>query len=784
MLFSPDSGLGFFGKRAMQDSSIEGPQFQQFSRGRMETGRHCAYNVTRNVLLSERVSRVDESLDEGELLEMLMNGPGLDRHSGVWVGRATGWIDLPRLLALDFAYLDERQTIVESGGVGPGTGFPPVSEEVTGALILANRRLAETGVVAGDQVRICEQAELAALVKAASRSSMQAVESLAQPALSHASMAQFTAFEVSRYSEFFFEPFAGSLVYMPFAEAPPPQSTEYFLPDQPKAATGNAAPAEPAEFVRTAPFDSPVMDAEGTNLEVDKSAKIVARSGKQTGKKPAAPQEEPHFHTPEPIRFFDPAATLDKKELQETAVTGELAARQAPQRSPELKAAIVRIDEQLRGEKEELENRGKKRWPRKGKRKLEKKTRLDIGEQESVEAAAWEELAETVAPPESMVAAEAEAVEKIFEEAETSAEAVELQPLPTPAAPVGPLEPTIGAEGKAIEEVLEETETSAEMTVELQPPPTPVAPVAPAEPMVAAPPTPAAPAGPPELMVSAEETVEEVFGEAETPAETTIELQSLPTLTELEPEVEFEAEPEVETEIELEGEPEIAAAMPFSALGSIEAATAPPESLSLAEEIPPPFETVPQAPPEPEFVAYASGTAISESDVYLPPAETVSRLPRDIAEPEEPPVEKPKRRVGKISLGERLHRWIGGEVSLTGDRRRGERAALPGLVAFYWSGGAPRPHEIVNISKTGFYVRTKDLWLPNTLVRMTLQRPDEAEGSGRESISVLARVVRIDEDGVGHEFVTSQDLRNVRTRDVLPVQGTNMKLLEKFLAPD
>ena len=107
---------------------------------------------------------------------------------------------------------------------------------------------------------------------------------------------------------------------------------------------------------------------------------------------------------------------------------------------------------------------------------------------------------------------------------------------------------------------------------------------------------------------------------------------------------------------------------------------------------------------------------------------------------------------------------------------------MPGLVAFYWSGGAPQPHEIVNISKSGFYLRTKDLWLPDTLVRMTLERPRGTRGEKKQSIGVLARVVRIDEDGVGHEFVTTEDLRRIRTRHILPKQGTSKKDLDAFLS--
>lgn len=136
----------------------------------------------------------------------------------------------------------------------------------------------------------------------------------------------------------------------------------------------------------------------------------------------------------------------------------------------------------------------------------------------------------------------------------------------------------------------------------------------------------------------------------------------------------------------------------------------------------------------------------------------------------------------KLPFASRVQRWLSGDsVSLSGNRRRGERVAMPGLVAFYFTGGAPKPHEIVNISSSGLYLRSKELWSPNTLVRMTLERDDPA-GAAKRSISVLARVVRVDEGGIGHEFVTTEVLARLNARDFLPTQGTNRKELDRFLA--
>lgn len=79
----------------------------------------------------------------------------------------------------------------------------------------------------------------------------------------------------------------------------------------------------------------------------------------------------------------------------------------------------------------------------------------------------------------------------------------------------------------------------------------------------------------------------------------------------------------------------------------------------------------------------------------------------------------------------------------------------PFLVAYYWDGSAPISHQIQNISATGFYLLTKERWLPGTIVTMMLQRTDTAHRiSGAEPhIAVLSKVVRMDEDGVGFTFI-------------------------------
>ncbi len=83
--------------------------------------------------------------------------------------------------------------------------------------------------------------------------------------------------------------------------------------------------------------------------------------------------------------------------------------------------------------------------------------------------------------------------------------------------------------------------------------------------------------------------------------------------------------------------------------------------------------------------------------------------------------------------------------------------SLPGLAAYYWTGGAPKAHNIKDISPSGLYVVTEERWYPGTLILMTLQTAGDMEGSVEHSIAVHSRAVRWGNDGVGLQFIPQDD---------------------------
>ncbi len=128
----------------------------------------------------------------------------------------------------------------------------------------------------------------------------------------------------------------------------------------------------------------------------------------------------------------------------------------------------------------------------------------------------------------------------------------------------------------------------------------------------------------------------------------------------------------------------------------------------------------------------------------------------------------------KLSLASRFLRW------LTAPPPAAERLRSPGIVAYFWTGGTPQPHRVANISVTGLYLLTKERWLTDTVLVMTLQLTTSEKKKSGTSISVLSKVVRSDEEGVGLQFVTSESV-SLAAGQYLPGKGADRQMLEQFL---
>jgi hypothetical protein len=127
-----------------------------------------------------------------------------------------------------------------------------------------------------------------------------------------------------------------------------------------------------------------------------------------------------------------------------------------------------------------------------------------------------------------------------------------------------------------------------------------------------------------------------------------------------------------------------------------------------------------------------------------------------------------------------LERWWSPDPRKAPEMRKAPRDAVPGLAAYYWTGGSPKAHSIRDISATGLYVVTEERWYPGTLILMTLQESDSGTQNVEHSISVHSRAVRWGNDGVGLQFIPQDASPALRGVNPL-VHGVEKKELEQFL---
>lgn len=142
--------------------------------------------------------------------------------------------------------------------------------------------------------------------------------------------------------------------------------------------------------------------------------------------------------------------------------------------------------------------------------------------------------------------------------------------------------------------------------------------------------------------------------------------------------------------------------------------------------------------------------------------------------------EKPWMSPGRqpvLSAFAKLGRWLLPEPR---DPRKVMRKPVQGLVAHFFTGGAPQAHEIRDVSATGLYVVTGERWYPGTIIRMTLSKPDTGQAPSDRSITVQTRAVRWGNDGVGLEFLVEQ-ANSPGPGNHAALGGVSGKQLERFL---
>lgn len=122
--------------------------------------------------------------------------------------------------------------------------------------------------------------------------------------------------------------------------------------------------------------------------------------------------------------------------------------------------------------------------------------------------------------------------------------------------------------------------------------------------------------------------------------------------------------------------------------------------------------------------------------------------------------------------------WLDGFRSK--DRRKARRTPEPQLAAHFWTGAAPVPHSVQDISVGGLYLLTAERWYPGTMLMLALQATGRAAEKPGKSLIVQAKVVRCGEKGVGMEFVLPEP-GGAHGNQVFDEHTADRRALEKYL---
>ena len=174
---------------------------------------------------------------------------------------------------------------------------------------------------------------------------------------------------------------------------------------------------------------------------------------------------------------------------------------------------------------------------------------------------------------------------------------------------------------------------------------------------------------------------------------------------------------------------------------------------------------------------FCSNTQVGDEFLICSPEELAAQLGPEAAgdgevdsnQPGPSPATSPPNSNGH--WGARLRRWF----RVVGERRRARRSPLPGVVAYYWDGGVPEPHDILNMSESGACITATRSWYPGTIVELALQQKIadvEERSDWRASVTVSAKVVRSGADGIGMQFIYSHPGEHLGVRKFLAAMKT------------
>ncbi len=780
----------------------------------METKAFCAYNLTRDSFLSVKVIVADLVCAPSGASDSLISELELDPESSLWLTPLTEASQLAGLPSSDLVYLDRNNRILQAVELAPGTDLPPFGGLVASALILPQGTLQSTNSRLGDQLTVCDDMRMVAYLKRLSYSTAEyfgpeSAETQTERSLDRHFLCEPIPVRVA-IIESLYEQFPSPLLFMPSVTdagldstgfridgpqnrllftahvitrvtvGPVPLTEELQDPVLPAAADEISAVGESIE----APLDelAPPLAITAASLaeaaqnfdvsipgeiislgqsmivSADESSppavavpdSLIETTQNETVSVPDAliPPAEP------PILVFDPAndqLELPLSVVGSISVSAELADQPTVAQSPHVEVSEAPTTLQQRVRKR---LHGLKRFV---KRPRKIQTVVEVSPATEIE------------PPEAQAAPiPASAIPAV----QTEQPAEDLPSVPSfalslPVDNLPGIETTAGPDlSSPISATEDEASGNPEVTNQEEPHFFVPKPIRFFDPVENAALQKSADAG--QDSQSDKEVSEQNGSTGLTQALRDVILQ----LTEQEKERRKQ-----------ELQPTVDAESKKREVETIE----PPAAFADQEMQQPALESQPtELSREEAELAWTEEAKFELQVAELRKKKANKKTPGQVPEIAETAEQAESQAEEKRKIAARLQSWLEArnarKIMGPCDRRQSSRVREPGLVAYYFTGGTPRPFPVEHISNTGFYIRTKEHWLPNTMLLMTIQRPDRKLGDPLHAITVLTKVVRIDPEGVGHEFVMTESLTR-KTLDIMPDMGTDRLALSEFLQP-
>ena len=743
----------------------------------------CVFNLARRIYLSSRVTAADAV---NQPLKVLKDLVALEAESGLWVTQLLSRPNLPRLFPYDLAYLDQDLRIVETLEVLPGVDFPAHRREVTSAVVLPPARLRTTQTRVGDQLLMGSKEEVDAHLSSLSE---PITEQSGRDGTETSPEKRVTAGPADVPSSAKLE---ASEVAAP-GTAPPGRSSsisQAAAPDPGFPRVSAAVAKSPTVSITEVVIEKPHAPQPQTQPSVEHRPGIEDLFANWVDS-PAAPpswiaqKAREHESGPHSIPVEPASEKLQKGEIQQTKpVLDRLPASNPEPASVQSGPAAAPVTPS---------SAPATQAPQRPQTNTFTIGQYGIWQLSTPTLGGAKRPASTGTP---QISSRSPAGAKRLESAKADK--------PTPARRTGEVRTSLPSKPR---------QTPAPPTApEKAPAPDTDRNTASASPEEAraADNSSGSAAGAKKLKVNAPPEIQpievpprkvELVGTKVPAAPMVAQTDLPPSIVELKPErpaseVKLQAEKAVETAKAPKSDPDAVLRERFEKLqpSAIAAADSAPTLVPAARKAfaakSQPAAKLNQASPTAPTAPFAEPDHKKDSQEQQHELAVTLRLPRFL-KPKPEQKEQLKisiQRVGsngkdgpqsKNGFGEKLKRWLKPAPSTKSDRRRAHRRYVPGMVAHYYTGGAPRPHEVADISITGFYLLTDDRWVPETLIRMTLQKPC-AKGERKQSITVLSRIVRRGSDGVGAEFVMQESI-DPNSRDILPSQATDRFSLARFL---